>query len=360
MITRQFVAIIEEAGPGIDWSQRYQLLVEARKLTARLSPGPRAEWLRAAECLVLVRLNRPSEVFWGQRFRVTRGSDGLVLAHGRIIDPSPETEKKDWAAAPWLRMLAGQRQEMLLALGRRLGIRGVREKDVSEFSGLDSATLLSLLEAMELKKQARILSFRPLFFISQESLDFLVNQVEAFLKRYHQKHPESLGIAEEKLRKRFRIPRLVLQLALARLRKARKVISQEGEQISLVAHEIPLEPEEEKILAALEEWCYRGELRRISFEEIRQRFRVSATTLNKLLAHLVAKKKIFQGEDGFYLHAHWLEEIIRRLRGLGKREITIAEFKALTGLTRKYAIPLLELLDELGITRRKGSVREIL
>jgi hypothetical protein len=38
----------------------------------------------------------------------------------------------------------------------------------------------------------------------------------------------------------------------------------------------------------------------------------------------------------------------------------VADFKAMTGLSRKYSIPLLELLDSLGVTRRKGSVRDIL
>jgi hypothetical protein len=40
--------------------------------------------------------------------------------------------------------------------------------------------------------------------------------------------------------------------------------------------------------------------------------------------------------------------------------MTVSEFKSMTGLSRKYAIPLLELLDQMGITRRKGPGREIL
>lgn len=360
MNTRQFLAIIKEASSPMDWSMGFQLALEGKRFVARFSPGPRVEWLKQDESLVLVRLNRPAEVFWGQKFRVSRRSEQDVLATGRILDPIPNTKKKDWAFTPWLRLLAGQPPEMLLALGRRQGIRGVREKEVAEFCGLGGESLVSLVEGMEYKKQVRILSFRPLFFISQDSLNFLVNQVEAFLKRYHRQHPESLGAPVEKLRKRFRVSRLLFGLALARLRKEKKIVSLAPELVSLVSHEIPLEPGEEKILASLEELCYQGELRRISLEEIRQRFRLSSHTLNKLLAHLVAKKKIFQGTEGFYLHAHWLEEIIQKIRSLGKKEITINEFKALTGLTRKYAIPLLELLDKLGITRRKGSVREIL
>jgi selenocysteine-specific elongation factor len=74
----------------------------------------------------------------------------------------------------------------------------------------------------------------------------------------------------------------------------------------------------------------------------------------------VERRRIIQGKEGFYLHSRWLDELAARLRALPLKVMTIAEFKALTGLSRKYAIPLLELLDEMGVTRRKGSLREIL
>ncbi|NTU51038.1 MAG: hypothetical protein HGA94_01180, partial [Candidatus Aminicenantes bacterium] len=55
-----------------------------------------------------------------------------------------------------------------------------------------------------------------------------------------------------------------------------------------------------------------------------------------------------------------LDELVLKIRGSKKRELTVADFKAMTGLSRKYSIPLLELLDSMGVTRRKGSVRDIL
>jgi selenocysteine-specific elongation factor len=38
----------------------------------------------------------------------------------------------------------------------------------------------------------------------------------------------------------------------------------------------------------------------------------------------------------------------------------VATFKELTGVSRKYAIPLLEYLDRERVTRRVGDAREIL
>jgi selenocysteine-specific elongation factor len=79
-----------------------------------------------------------------------------------------------------------------------------------------------------------------------------------------------------------------------------------------------------------------------------------------MMAVLAERKKIVRGMDGFVLHQRWLDEIIAKIRGSGQKELTVADFKAMTGLSRKYSIPLLELLDSLGVTRRKGSVRDIL
>jgi selenocysteine-specific elongation factor len=82
--------------------------------------------------------------------------------------------------------------------------------------------------------------------------------------------------------------------------------------------------------------------------------------LNKLLSLLIERKKIVQGKEGFFLHSRWLDEVIKRIKDSGRTELTVPDFKKMTGLSRKYAIPLLELLDQMGVTRRKGPLREIL
>jgi selenocysteine-specific elongation factor len=103
-----------------------------------------------------------------------------------------------------------------------------------------------------------------------------------------------------------------------------------------------------------------GELGTVTFEDLRATFKLTPAKLQALLEVLAERKKIVEGIDGFILHARWLDDIIRKVRASGKRELTVADFKAMTGLSRKYSIPLLELLDSMGVTRRKGSVRDIL
>jgi len=360
MITRQAVALVRKEGEEEVWPENITLIFDKKKIRARAKFLPPVDWLSPDERLIWLQLNKPADIFWKEKIKILRRSDEASPALATIIDPSPDPDNKKYLEAPYLRMLAGEARDMLLALLRLKGTKGLREKEIVDFSGLSSETLLNLAQEMEFRGLVKILGFRPLFLISQESLNFLGDQILAFLKRFHEKHPESLGVNVEKLRKRFRVPRLILNLVLASLKKNNQIIFREKDLVSLPEVEIPLNPEERKILAELEEMCYRGEFRRVSLEELKNRFRLSRRSLEKLLSHLVARKKIFQSADGFYIHSHWLEEIIVRLRSSGKKEVTIAEFKAMTGLSRKYAIPLLELLDKMGVTRRKGSLREIL
>ncbi len=360
MTTRTFVAVIKKEALVTSLPNRARLLFSSKPAVAKLSILPSADWLQPGEFLVLIEVNNPLNIFWRAKFQVQDKAGKTIIAQGWVVDPSPEMVKGNYQPSPLLPLLVTNRQGMLLALLRRKGIRGLREKEIVDFSGLRPGIILQLAQKLEWKGLVRIINFSPLLLISQDSLSFLSSQVIGLLNRFHRQHPEVIGLEAEKIRKRFRLPLSILKLILARLAKEKQIIISEDNLVSLSSFEIPLAPEEKKLLEALEELCFRGEFHRVSMEEIRERFHLSHQTLNRLLSLLVAKKKILQAKDGYYLHSHWLEEIVQKLRHLGKKEFTVGEFKALTGLTRKYAIPLLELLDQMKITRRKGSWREIL
>ena len=57
--------------------------------------------------------------------------------------------------------------------------------------------------------------------------------------------------------------------------------------------------------------------------------------------------------------AHLKERLATYKKAKGER-ISVPVFKDLTGISRKYAIPLLEYLDRERVTRRAGDERVIL
>jgi selenocysteine-specific elongation factor len=254
---------------------------------------------------------------------------------------------------------AGSEKDQLAALCREKGLRGLRERDVADLGYLSEERLQALSEQLEAEGKVKILSFSPLFLVSQESFDYFCEKMLAYLEQFHKRHPAMKGIPLEKIKERFGIAEMVLWLAVKTLEKAGKV-RVARQRLMLAAHEVALSPQEEKILRKLEEMCYRGEFQSVSLSEVRREFRLSAERLDRLLAILAERRKIIQGPEGLFIHSRWLDETVDKVKGLGKKEMTVGDFKAITGLSRKYAIPLLELLDQMGVTRRKGSIREIL
>jgi selenocysteine-specific elongation factor len=253
----------------------------------------------------------------------------------------------------------GGEKEALAALCREKGTAGLRDRDLQDLPYLSEETLLRLSEELEAEGRVKILSFAPLFLISHESFDYLCQKIVPYLEQFYKKHPSFKGLPLEKIKKRFNLSEKILLLAVKALERTGKV-RLARKMLRLPDHEAVLSPQEEKLLSRLEEAFFRGGSQSVSLDSIRKEFRVSAERLDRLLSVLVERKKVIQGPEGLLVHSVWLDEIIGRVRALGKKEMSVGEFKALTGMSRKFAIPLLELLDQMGVTRRQGPTREIL
>jgi selenocysteine-specific elongation factor len=309
---------------------------------------------------VRVQASDPLDVRWGDPFEL-RTEGGEALGRGTCLFPGPpsaEEVKPARRKALLARLTLGEK-EMVLALAEAGGLDGLHGERLAAFSRLSASRVEALAGALETEGRLRILAFAPLRAVSEDSLDFLRGRILSFLARYHKSHPSRRGAPIEKLEARFEAPRTVLVLALRLLAKEGRVVEEAG-IVRLPDFRIPLTAAEEETLAALEQMVLSGALGSVSQDDIRAQFQLTPGKLQTLLSVLAERKKIVAGFDGFILHARWLDEVVGKIRGSGKKELTVADFKALTGLSRKYSIPLLELLDSMGVTRRKGSVRDIL
>lgn len=79
-----------------------------------------------------------------------------------------------------------------------------------------------------------------------------------------------------------------------------------------------------------------------------------------VVGDLVRRGDILELRDGLLIARSSVEALAGELQAGGPMTFSIAEFKARFGLSRKWAIPLLERLDADGVTRRRGDLREVL
>jgi selenocysteine-specific elongation factor len=105
-----------------------------------------------------------------------------------------------------------------------------------------------------------------------------------------------------------------------------------------------------------------------SIDELMTRANVSASQraqARKLMQLLIDERRIVRIQGEMFMHAQVLEALQTKLRDYASehepdRLIDVAGFKELAGVSRKYAIPLLEYFDREQITRRAGDKRIIL
>lgn len=298
---------------------------------------------------------------WKNKFTVEDSKSQKILGEGKVLNPLSKKprQKNIKGKISFLQQLLGDEKEMLFTLAQENGMSGLWQGKVTDFSSLTESALLNLSQELELEGKVKILSFSPLFLLSQPGFEYLCEKIISFLTRFHKDNPAKRGAPLDKIRKRFDLHPRIFSLALKSLFREGK-IKELGNQIALADFQVFLSPDEEKLLCKMEEESFQAEFRSVSLEDLRKRFRLSSDKLNTMLSMLIERKKIVQGKDRFFLHSRWLDEIIQKIRKSGQKELSVSDFKEMTGLTRKYAIPLLELLDQMGITRRVGSTREIL
>jgi selenocysteine-specific elongation factor len=310
--------------------------------------------------LARVAPGRPVDAKWMDPFELL-SEDGRKLGRGVVLLPSSPWADglKPSKRKSLLEGLSRGEREMILALAETKGIQGLSEDEVAAVCRLDAARIEQLARGLEEGGELRIFAFSPLSLVLQDSLDFLRRRVSSYIAQYLKKHPGREGASISTIEKRFALPRNILLLALRTLAKEGRVILEDG-TARLPGLRAPLSGEDEKLLGLLESMILKGEFGAVSLDEMRRSLRISPWKLQKLLTVLTERDKIVKGKDGFLLHSVWLDELVQRIRGSARKELTVADFKKITGLSRKYAIPLLELLDEMGVTRRKGAVRDIL
>ncbi|MCX8161034.1 MAG: SelB C-terminal domain-containing protein [Candidatus Saccharicenans sp.] len=318
---------------------------------------------RSQQPYLLVTSRLPEPPAWNDRlqFQPAGSAEQVQL---RVICPGADrfAKLKEEKLIAWLDRLAGSAEEMLLALAEEAGVRGLRQQDLSTFCRLAPAELRRLAMNLEKDGQLYILEFSPLFLLSQRSFSFLLGKIAGYVESYHQKRPAETGVPFKKIKERFGLPRPILLLALNRLARDGKFML-EGDLVSLSSFQTTLSGEEAAILRDIENLLLQEKFSSSSFDQLVKKFRLHPSRLTTLLDLLLRQKKIVKSQEGFLLHADWLENLKQQLtlmKARGQKELSVADFKKLTGLTRKYAIPLLEFLDELGLTRRVGNRRLIL
>jgi selenocysteine-specific elongation factor len=198
--------------------------------------------------------------------------------------------------------------------------------------------------------------------IPNAALDPLRNQLHSTLDGFHKRNPLVPGMSKEELRGHFPdIRQEVFERLLVEDLQVRK-IELTGDLVRLAGRGVVMKDEEAESKNIIESAFASAGLKVPALKDVLAGLRVDKMRAQKIVTLLLRDRTLVKVSEDLVFHRSALEDLRRRL-GMEKArsaKLDVGRFKDLTGVTRKYAIPLLEYLDRERVTRRMGDAREIL
>jgi selenocysteine-specific elongation factor len=178
------------------------------------------------------------------------------------------------------------------------------------------------------------------------------------VREFHRANPLLPGIAKQDLRARRLAdsPPFLIDALLA----GAAALVVEGETVRLRTHRVILKEEEEQARAAIERAFEKAGLAVPSTPEVLAAAGVEPARARTLLEILIREKRLVRVGPDLVYHAFAIDGLRRTLASRRQTRFNVGEFKDWTGVSRKYAIPLLEYLDRERVTRRDGDQRLVL
>src|SRR5277367_3254141 len=311
-----------------------------------------------------LRLDKPLLLLPGDRFILRRFSPVVTIGGGTVLDArAPRHKRKDAAVAPFLGVLEhGKREEILGAL-LDAAPRGTTLAEIVARTGWIESQTRAAAEKLAAAKRARILAGTPIVVAPAEVFTVCAAAIRKAVETFHRANPLLPGIPKQELRARAGRARAeIFDAALGDLVAARALVVT-GDLVGQAGREIALSAEESRAKELIEREFESAGLTVPAFASVLAKLPVDAPRAQKILQILLREKVLVKISADLVFHRNTLQrlrELLAKYRKERGDRLPITVFKELTGVTRKYAIPLLEHLDREQVTRRAGDERVIL
>jgi selenocysteine-specific elongation factor len=213
---------------------------------------------------------------------------------------------------------------------------------------------------MRLAAQAGLLWCNQVL-VSQAAFADAKAEVVKTVKAFHDANPLVSAISKEELRDRTNLSSDVFYTVLAKLAEEKKV-EIAGEQVRIPGRGVVLKDEESESKKIIEQAFASAGLKVPSLKEVLAGLKVDKLRAQKIVTLLLRDKVLIKISEELVFHQSALADLRQRVTALkiSTPKIDVTRFKDMTGVSRKYAIPLLEYLDRERVTRRVGDERVIL
>ena len=323
--------------------------------TEELEPG--------AESNVQVLLEEQVGCWPGDRYVIRSYSPVYTIGGGLIYNGSPKKRKRFREENLQVFQIYRNNipEEVALLHIRESGYNGLLLDRLAIKMGLFGNRLKKTLQLLLSSRKVLLIEQEKQRMVAAEVFEKLRQKLGSTLAAYHEQNPLKPGLPKEELRALLyrALDQRLFQYLLNDLRKKEK-ITLDGPLIRLADHRVSLKDEEQTLRRELEVFYRQAGLAPPTIKEVMTKFSsYPMNLLKEVLAIMVRDEFLAKATEELYFHKPTLDALKEKLVAhLGNEgEIDMSAFKNLTGLSRKFSIPLLEYFDKTRITMRVGDKR---
>jgi len=305
-----------------------------------------------------LRLSEPALLLPGDRFIIRQFSPVITSGGGVVVENTPPKKVKDATDyARFLKTLSEESQAGILrARVSASGAKGLSITEAVARTGWRMQEIVSRVSASpEIVRVGDIFVFKP-------ALDLVRKDLVSALETFHKRNPLVAGMSKEELRGRFsEVAPEVFEAVFNEVLQAKK-IELAGELVRLAGRGVVMKDEETESKKIIESAFANAGLKVPALKDVLAGLKVDKARAQKIVTLLLRDKVLVKISDDLVFHRDALMDLRKRMavEKAKSLKLDVARFKDLTGVTRKYAIPLLEYLDREHVTRRVGDERVIL
>lgn len=360
--------LLESAPRALRSRQRVRVHIGAAEVLARVRVlESRGEIAAGGSGYVQLRLETPIVGVFGDRFIVRAYSPPVTIGGGAILDPFATRHRaRDFAEVQSSldHLSQGDNAARVSQFVINAGVVGLRVEDIAARTAWrDEVIAIALNEATG---GGSILNIEGTF-VARAAFAALEQKVVAEVTAHHQREPLARGLSKEILREHLfaGVTTDAFRAMLAELERRGAIVA-EKEILRLRDHTRELSDEDAHKRDLLEKEFRDAGVAPPSIAEAfaRAGLNASAQHARKVLQLLIDSGALVKVHGEMFFHRAALDELTKKLRAQADktpdRAIGVGAFKDLAGISRKYAIPLLEYFDRQRITRREGENRIVL
>src|SRR5262245_28249932 len=370
--------LLESAPRSLRSRSRVRLHIGTAEVLARVVLLGRSELTVGETCFAQLRLETPTLTLPGDHFIVRSYSPMITIGGGVVVDALPGKHRLREAAqvvARLEKLSAADEMERIALLIEMAGERGLSQNEIAARSGSPDSVIKRAAEAITKSRRAVTASPNPQGnlspLIARPAFEELARRVRALLKEFHQRSPLESGMGREEIREKIfaQTPQDIFRAVIASLVERNEVVA-EKDLLRLATHRVALSDQEQAAKDHLASLFARWGLQPMSLDEaiaqavsqVDPRFGIDAGRARAFAQMLINSGELVRVADLLFHRSalEGLRETLRKFKAERGPKLDVSAFKDLTGVSRKYAIPLLEYLDLQRVTRRAGDVREIL